>query len=41
MVGLHHHLYGHELEKALGIGDAQGGLVCCSPWVGKESDMND
>ena len=31
MVGWHHHLDGHEFEEALGIGDGQGGLVCCSP----------
>ena len=22
----------HEFEQALGVGDRQGGLVCCSPW---------
>ena len=25
----------------LGVGDGQGGLVCCSPWGGKESDMTE
>ena len=35
MVGWHHQLDGHEFEKALG----QGGLVCCSPWGRKDSDM--
>ena len=39
MVGWHHWLDGHEFEQALGIGDGQGGLVCCSPWSHKESDM--
>ena len=29
---------GHEFEQALGIGDGQGSLACCSPWGGKESD---
>ena len=25
-------LMGHEFEQALGVGDGQGSLVCCSPW---------
>ena len=29
MVGWYHRLDGHEFEQALGVGDAQGGLVCC------------
>ena len=32
MVGWHHRLDGHEFEQALGVGDIQGSLVCCSPW---------
>ena len=32
MVGWHHQLNGHEFEQGLGVGDGQGGLVCCSPW---------
>ena len=32
MVGWHHQLDGHEFEQALGVGDGQGGLACCSPW---------
>ena len=32
MVGWHHWLDGREFEQALGVGDGQGGLVCCSPW---------
>ena len=32
MVGCHHRLDGHEFEQALGLGDGQGSLVCCSPW---------
>ena len=24
--------------KTLGVGDGQGGLVCCTPWGRKESD---
>ena len=39
MVGWHHRLDGHELEQALGAGDGQGNLACCSPWGGKESDV--
>ena len=35
MVGWHHLLNGHEFEQALGVGDGQWGLVCCSPWVAK------
>ena len=30
MVGWHHHCDGHEFEKALEVGDGQGGLECCS-----------
>ena len=39
--GWHHQLNGHEFEQALGIGDGQGSLVCCSPWGDKESDMTE
>ena len=39
MVGYHHQLNGHEFEQALGDGEGQGSLVCCSPWGHKESDM--
>ena len=38
MVVWHHHLDGHEFEQALGVGDRQGSLACCSPWGHKESD---
>ena len=34
-------LDGHEFEQAPGVGDGQGGLVCCSPWGHKESDMTE
>ena len=30
--GRHHWLDGHEFKQALGDGDRQGGLACCSPW---------
>ena len=39
MVGWHHRLNGHESEHALGDGEGQGSLACCSPWgrrVGSE-----
>ena len=36
MVGWHHQLDGHEFEQALGNGEGQGSLVCCSPWDLKE-----
>ena len=32
MVGWHHRLDGPEFEQALGVGDGQGSLACCSPW---------
>ena len=32
MVGWHHRFNGHEFEQALGVGDRQGSLMCCSPW---------
>ena len=38
MVGWHPQLDGHESEEAPGVGDGQGGLVCCSPLGRKESD---
>ena len=37
----HHQLDGHEFEKAPGVGDGQGGPVCCSSWGPKESDMTE
>jgi len=38
MVGWHHRLSGHEFKHILGNSEAQGSLVCCSPWGRKESD---
>ena len=39
MVGWHHRLIGHGFGWAPGVGDGQGGLVCCDSWGRKESDM--
>ena len=36
MVRWHHHLNGHEFEKALGDGEGQGSLACSRPWGCKE-----
>ena len=41
MVGCHYQLNGHESEQALGVGDGQGSLVCCSPWGHTESDTTE
>ena len=38
MVGWHHRCDGHEFGQALGVGDGQRGLACCSPWVAKRHD---
>ena len=32
MAGWYHRLDGHEFEYILGVGDGQGGLVCCDSW---------
>ena len=34
-------LDGHEFEQALGVGDGQVGLECCSPWGCKELDTTE
>ena len=41
MAGWHHWLDGHESEWTPGIGDGQGGLVCCNSWGRKESDTTE
>ena len=41
MFGWHHQLDRHEFEQALGVGDGQGGLACCSPWGWRESDTTE
>ena len=40
-VAWHHQLNGHECEQALGDGEGQGSLACCSPRGCKESDMTE
>ena len=41
MVGWHHRLDGHEFEQAVGVGDGQGGLACCSPRGCQVLDMTE
>ena len=41
MAGWHHRLNGHEFEQALGVGDGQGSLACCSPWAFKKLDTTE
>ena len=31
--------HGHEFEQALGDGEGQGSLACCSPWGRKRDDL--
>ena len=41
MAGWHHRLNGHEFERTPGVGDREGGLVCCHSWGCKESDTTE
>ena len=41
MAGWHHRLNGREFERTPGVGDGQGGLVCCNSWGCKESDTTE
>ena len=41
MIGWHHQFNGHEFEQVRGVGDGQGGLVCCDPWGHKELDTTE
>ena len=41
MAGWHHWLDGCESGWTPGVGDGQGGLVCCDSWGCKESDMTE
>ena len=39
VLGWHHQLQGHESEQAMGRGEGQGSLACCSPRDCKELEM--
>ena len=41
MAGWHHRLDGHEFGETLGVGDGQGGLVCCDSRGRKELDTTE
>ena len=41
MAGWHHWLDGRESEWTPGVGDGQGGLVCCNSWGRKELDTTE
>ena len=41
MVGWHHQLDGREFEQALGVGDGQESLACCSSWGCKQSETTE
>ena len=41
VIGWHHRLDGHEFEQALGVGDGQGSMACCSPWGCNEADTTE
>ena len=41
MAGWHHRLDGREFGWTPGVGDGQGGLVCCDSWGRKELDMTE
>ena len=41
MAGWHHWLDGREFEWTPGVGDGQGGLVCCDSWGHKELDVTE
>ena len=36
-----HQFNGHEFDQALGVGDGQESLACCSPSGRKELDMTE
>ena len=41
MVGWYHRLDGRESECTLGVGDGQGGQMCCNSWGRKELDTTE
>ena len=40
MIGWHYQHNGHGFGWTPGVGDGQGGLVCCGSWGLKELDMD-
>ena len=41
MAGWHHWLNGHVFGWTPGVGDGQGGLLCCGSWGRKELDLTE
>ena len=41
IAGWHHRLNGHGFGRTPGVGDGQGGLVCCNSWGRKCSDTTE
>ena len=41
MFGWHHQHDEYEFEQALGDGEGQGSLVCCSPWGHSQTQLRD
>ena len=41
VVGWHHQLNGHGFGWTPGVGDGQGGVVCCCSWGRKETDTTE
>ena len=41
IAGWNHRLNGQEFEQALGVGNGQVSLVCCSLWGCKELDTTE
>ena len=41
MARWHHRHDGHGFEWTPGVGDGQGGLVCCNSWGHKESNKTE
>ena len=40
MVRWHRQLHGLEFDQASGVGDGQGGLACCGPWLSDWTGLN-
>ena len=40
MVVWHHQLNGHEFVQTPGDGEGPGILVCCRPWIRKETQLS-